>query len=107
MTARSKAAAGAVRTNCPRCGAPVLRQLVGRRAALMVTADAEPMPLAAAAPLTGPNRLAWRLRRLHGGGVDLHWLHLQAPVPAPIEAVLDHECPPGTPPGRRPDGALW
>ncbi|WP_019548435.1 hypothetical protein [Streptomyces sulphureus] len=97
------AAAGAARSGCPRCGAPIWRQLVGRRAALMVSADDDPMPLADALPHTGPNRLAWRVRRLHGGGCELHWLHLNSPVPAAVEVVLDHQCPPED----RPPEALW
>lgn len=92
MTYRPAAAgSGARRTACPRCRRPVLRQLVGRRAALDVTADADLMPPAAAASLTGPNRLAWCARR-SGAEVDLRWVLSSHPATCPHPHVIDHAC---------------
>lgn len=96
---------GAVRTDCPRCGHPVLQQLVGRRAALPVTADAEPMSVAEAEQLREPNRLHWCLRKT-SNGIELRWRIDCGPACAHGH-VVDHRCPQGTPPGRRPEGALW
>ncbi len=106
MATRSKAVVGAVRADCPRCARPTLRQLVGRRAALDVTADAAPLELERALALAGPNRLAWCLVSLRGAGVDLRWLHTAGAACA-HRPVLDHQCPTGTPAGLRPAGALW
>ncbi|WP_431784369.1 hypothetical protein [Streptomyces chumphonensis] len=88
---------GARRTRCPRCTRPVLRQLVGRRAAKDVTADAERLTPADAAAGRGPMRLDWCLRATPGG-IDLRWTtgdHSRCPHPH----VLDHQCaaPPATP----------
>ncbi|MBQ1122606.1 hypothetical protein [Streptomyces sp. B15] len=90
MTSRTEA--GARRTTC-RCGAPVLRQLVGRRAALDVTADAAPMPAPEAAALREDNRLDWCLRYPAGGGPDLRWADChRARDPCPYPHVIDHQC---------------
>lgn len=89
---------------CERCGASVIKQLVGHRAALNVTADAEPLPLAEALALVEPNRLAWCLVRLHSGGAELRW---RCRSTCGHGTVIEHRCPPGTPAGRRPEGALW
>ncbi|MFI8853645.1 hypothetical protein ACIGW3_26115 [Streptomyces sp. NPDC053499] len=87
----SRTEAGARRTTC-RCGAPVLRQLVGRRAALDVTADADPMPAAEAAALREDNRLDWCLRH-PAGGPDLRWADChRARDPCPHPHVIDHQC---------------
>jgi hypothetical protein len=80
-----------------RCGRTVLRQLVGRRAALDVTADADPLTAAAAAALREPNRLDWCVRvRKHGP--DLAWVDRQHPADCPHPHVIDHQCsaPPAT-----------
>jgi hypothetical protein len=82
----------------------VVKQLVGHRAALNVTADVEPIPLAAAAALVEPNRLAWCLVALHGGGTELRW---RCRHECGHDAVIEHRCPEGTPAGRRPEGTLW
>lgn len=103
MTPRAPASSsGARRTRCPRCGRPVLRQLVGRRAALDVTADAEPIPPADAHRLRTENRLDWCLRDV-GGGPDMRWAdcHRARGRPCPYPHVIDHQCTaPAAPPER-------
>ncbi|MFD5632425.1 hypothetical protein [Streptomyces sp. NPDC127072] len=84
----------------------MIRQLVGQRAALNVTADAEPIPRAQADALVEPNRLAWCLVGLRSGGVELRW-QCRNRKPCQHGAVIQHRCPEGTPLGRRPEGALW
>jgi hypothetical protein len=91
---------------CERCHAPVIRQLVGNRAALKVTADAEPIPLHEALTLRGPNRLVWCLAELYGGGPQLRWLHMDGAACA-LAHVIEHECPAGTPLGPKTEGTLW
>lgn len=95
---------GASSRSCDRCGAPVLRQLVGHRAALKVTADAEPIPLADALALAEPNRLVWCLARLHGSGVELRWY---CRTECKHVVVIEHRCPSGTPLTPKPEGTLW
>lgn len=95
---------GASRRSCDRCGAAVLRQLVGQRAALKVTADAGSIPLAEALALAEPNRLAWCVAELHGGGVELRW---RCARECGHGTVIEHRCPPGTPLTPKPEGALW
>ncbi|MDX3759300.1 hypothetical protein [Streptomyces sp. AK02-04a] len=89
---------------CERCHTPVIKQLVGDRAALNVIANADPMPRAEALRLVEPNRLAWCLAVLRGGGVELRW---RCPSACGHEAVIEHRCPAGTPLVRRPEGTLW
>lgn len=90
---------------CERCGAPVIKQLVGHRAALNVTADAEPIPLERVAALVEPNRLAWCLAELHGGGLDLRW---RCRHDCGHDVVIEHRCPAEAAQyGRRPEGAMW
>lgn len=101
----AKAPLGATRRLCDRCGAAVLRQTAGLP--YMVTADAVRHTAAQAAELTTPDRLAWCLKETAGG------MRLMEVLPSVHGAgcarphVVEHECPPGTPPGRRPEGALW
>lgn len=90
---------------CERCGAPVFKQLVGHRAALNVTADAEPIPRSEALQLAEPNRLVWCLTQLHGGGVELRW---RCRHECGHGAVIEHRCPQEIREfGRRPEGGLW
>lgn len=90
---------------CERCGAAVLKQLVGQRAALNVTADAEPIPLTDALRLVEPNRLAWCFVQLRGGGVELRW---RCRSKCQHQTVIEHRCPPDIREfGRRPEGAMW
>lgn len=97
------AGSGARRTSCPRCGSPVFRQLVGRRAALDVTADDIRYTAAAAEGLREPNRLDWCLR-ITKHGPDLRWAtcHTLSTL-CPHEHVVDHVCtaPPGPAPAER------
>lgn len=103
----SRSTQGASRRSCDRCGAPVLRQLVGHSAALKVTADAEPIPLQQALALREPNRLVWCMAQLHGGAVDLRW-RCRTTGGCKHAAVIEHRCPPEISEyGRRPEGGLW
>lgn len=104
---RKAASSGASRRSCDRCGAPTLRQLVGRIAALSVTADDRPLPLADALTLTGPDRLAWCLKRSRLGVVSLAWYSPRWHRSGCVEHVVEHACLPGAPQGRRPEGATW
>jgi hypothetical protein len=91
--------------SCAQCGQPVIKQLVGQRAALNVTADAEPIPAAQAAVLVEPNRLTWCLAALHSGGTELRWRCRHACGHA---VVIEHRCAAGVAQyGRRPEGAMW
>lgn len=90
---------------CERCGAPVIRQWVGHRAALKVIADAEPIPAADALRLVEPNRLAWCLVALRSGGAELRW---RCRTRCGHGVVIEHRCPPEVSEyGRRPEGAMW
>jgi hypothetical protein len=75
-----------------RCGRTVLRQLVGNRAALDVTADADPMPATAAAKLREPNRLDWCLRTTKAGP-ELLWADChRRTADCDRPHVIDHQC---------------
>jgi hypothetical protein len=92
-------------TACVRCGAPVIKQLVGQRAALNVIADAEPIPLADALRLVEPNRLMWCVAALRSGGRELRW---SCRTECQHEHVIEHRCSPEVQEyGRRPEGGLW
>ncbi|WP_327162072.1 hypothetical protein [Streptomyces zaomyceticus] len=83
---------GARRVNCARCARPVLRQLVGRLAALDVAADAEPMPAADAAALRTEDRLDWCVRQT-AAGPELRWADCRTRrTPCPHPHVIDHAC---------------
>lgn len=115
MTRPPSSSGGARRVRC-RCGRTVLRQLVGNRAALDVTADADPLTATAAAALREPNRLDWCVRTT-GGGPVLMWADChRRTADCDRPHVIDHQCTaPATParPARRtrkpppvPDGQL-
>ena len=90
---------------CANCGATVLTQWTRGSASLKVTADAEPIPLADALALTGPDRLAWCLAVLHGGGVEVRW---RCRTECGHDVVIEHRCPAEVREfGRRPEGAMW
>jgi len=96
---------GASRRSCDRCGAAVLRQEVGHRAALKVIADADLIPREQAMALREPNRLVWCVAVLHGGVADLRW---RCWHDCTHGAVIEHRCPAGVAQyGRRPEGAMW
>lgn len=98
---------GASRRSCDRCGAPVLRQEVGHRAALKVTADAAPLPLDEALSLREPNRLVWCLAQLRSGDVELRW-RCRNRRPCGHGVVIEHRCTAEAAQwGRRPEGAMW
>jgi hypothetical protein len=97
---RPSSSGGARRVRC-RCGRTVLRQLVGQRAALDVTADADPMTAAAAAALREPNRLDWCVRQ-RKDGPDLGWVYATHPVDCPHPHVISHKCTPPPAAARRP-----
>jgi hypothetical protein len=91
MTRAPGSSGGARRVRC-RCGRTVLQQLVGNRAALNVTADADYLPAAAAAALREPNRLDWCVRTTKAGTV-LFWAdcHRRA-GDCDRPHVIDHQC---------------
>lgn len=90
---------------CTQCGALVLRQLVGRCAALHVTADAEPIPYEQAMALREPHRLVWCLAIRRSGERELLW-RCRTDCGHPV--VIGHRCPPEARQwGRRPEGAMW
>lgn len=105
MTRAARGSSGAVRKGCPRCAAPVLYQTAGLP--YTVTADAVRHTAVEAAALTGPNRLAWCLRETTAGVRLVEVLPSVHGGQCPLPHVVEHECPPGTPRGRRPEGALW
>jgi hypothetical protein len=85
-----------------RCGRTVLRQLVGNRAALDVTADADELTAAAAAMLREPNRLDWCVRR-RKDGPDLAWVDRRNhPADCLRPHVIDHQCTAPAVPARLP-----
>lgn len=92
MTRPAGGSGGARRVRC-RCGRTVLRQLVGSRAALDVTADAQPMTAAQAAALREPNRLDWCVRQ-RKDGPDLGWVGSGHRADCPNPHVIDHKCTP-------------
>ena len=102
MAWKPEPTAGAIRTDCPRCSAPVYHQRHGLP--LVVTADAEKLTLAEAEKRTGPNRLAWCLRESKWTGARLVEVSPSVHRRDCTAHVVDHECPPGTPAVK---GALW
>jgi hypothetical protein len=88
------AADHAVEKACPRCAAPILTAWAGRTAALHVTADAEPVDLAAEIQARLEGRLTWRLITTRLGVRRIVWRD-PAEVPHHTQPVLrDHRCPP-------------
>jgi hypothetical protein len=91
MTKAPGSSGGARRVRC-RCGRTVLRQLVGNRAALSVTADADEMTAAAAAALREPNRLDWCVRTGRDG-IELLWADChRRDGECARPHVIDHKC---------------
>lgn len=84
-------------SRCPACRAPILRQLVGHRAALTVTADLTPLTPAEQAAVREPNRLIWCLHTDSLGNRHLRWLTSWHPPDCPHPHVTEHRCPPADP----------
>ncbi|WP_369778866.1 hypothetical protein [Streptomyces sp. R33] len=84
--------AGADDSRCPRCRAPILRQLVGRIAALTVTADLTPLTPSQQAELREPNRLIWCLRGGDHTTRRLAWTGRDHPANCPHPHVTEHRC---------------
>ncbi|MFD5509153.1 hypothetical protein ACFWIB_15430 [Streptomyces sp. NPDC127051] len=90
--------AGADDSRCPRCQAPVLRQLVGNVAALNITADLTPLTPAEQAAVREPNRLIWCLRQASPFTPRrLTWTGRDHPAGCPHPHVTEHRCPPADP----------
>jgi len=84
-------------TRCPSCRARILTQLVGRTAALNVTADLTPLSPAQQAELYSPNRLIWCLYRAGPHATPrLRWIGQRHPTDCPHQHVTEHQCPPTT-----------
>ncbi|TJZ55588.1 hypothetical protein FCH28_09615 [Streptomyces piniterrae] len=80
-------------TRCPGCRAPIIRQLVGQRAALNVTADLQPLTPTEQAAARTPNRLIWCLYRLGPHApARLRWIDQHHPARCPHEHVAEHAC---------------
>ncbi len=84
-------------TRCPTCRAPVLRQLVGDRAALTVTADLTPLTPAQQTAVREPNRLIWCLKDPPHGTPRLTWIGNWHPAGCTHDHVTEHRCPPQQP----------
>lgn len=79
-------------SRCPACRAPIIRQLVGQRAALMVTADLRPLTPAEQAATRTPNRLIWCLIAGPHTPARLRWIDSTHPARCPHQHIADHEC---------------
>ncbi|MFF8901705.1 hypothetical protein ACF082_29970 [Streptomyces lydicus] len=88
-------------TQCPACRAPILRQLVGHRAALTVTADLTPLTPAEQATARTPNRLIWCLVQRPHTPARLRWIDPTHPADCPQPHVAEHTCT-----GPRPTAAV-
>ncbi|MER7047754.1 hypothetical protein [Streptomyces jumonjinensis] len=81
---------GTADSRCPTCAAPVLRQWVGHRAALHVTADPAPIDPATEHHHRTPMRLTWCLHQPHIGPPHLRW---RCPSRAcQHQIVTEHRC---------------
>ncbi|MFJ3590115.1 hypothetical protein ACIQUY_31845 [Streptomyces sp. NPDC090231] len=85
-------------SRCPSCSAPVLRQLVGTRAALTVTADLTPLTPTQQAELRTPHRLIWCLKTGPHTAPRLRWIGGSHPPDCPHPHVTDHHCTPAPAP---------
>lgn len=77
---------------CPSCRAPILRQLVGRTAALNVTADTTPIRRDDEPRLREPNRLTWCLTNSKWAPPHLRWRCTEYRGPCPHHIVIEHRC---------------
>ena len=78
---------------CQSCRAHVLTQLVGRVAALNVTADLTPLTAEQQAEARTPNRLIWCLVTTALGARRLRWTGQHHPTDCPHQHVSEHQCP--------------
>lgn len=92
MAAGTRGSRGGQR--CPACRAPVIKQLVGDRAALNVTADLTPLTPEQQQAVREPNRLIWCLQTSRLGARRLHWLDPWHPPDCTRGGihVADHRC---------------
>lgn len=95
--ARRPAARGDGTRRCPGCGAPTIRQLVGQRAALHITADLAPLSLEEQQQLREPDRLIWCLHQTTHGPPELRWITSWHPADCPHPHVTEHRCEPTQP----------
>ncbi|MGW1979198.1 hypothetical protein [Streptomyces sp. NPDC001889] len=86
---------GAADSRCPACTAPILRQWVGRVAALHVTADLTPIDPAREHEHREPNRLTWCLLTGPWRPPELRWRCWSRTCGHQI--VTEHRCPPADP----------
>ncbi|MFI9079160.1 hypothetical protein ACIGW8_22270 [Streptomyces sioyaensis] len=90
MAGRAAATDGT--TQCPACRAPIIRQLVGNRAALNVTADLTPLTPNEQANTRTPNRLIWCLIAGPHTPARLRWITPTHPADCPHPHVAEHTC---------------
>lgn len=80
-------------SRCPACRAPIIRQVVGQRAALTVTADPTPLTPAEQTAARTPHRLIWCLYRLGPHApARLRWIDQHHPARCPHQHVAEHTC---------------
>ncbi|MCP3817809.1 hypothetical protein NLX86_06565 [Streptomyces sp. A3M-1-3] len=80
---------------CPACSAPTLTQLVGRTAALNITADLTPLTPEQQAEARTPNRLIWCLYQAGPHNPPrLRWTGHHHPPNCPHPHVTEHHCRP-------------
>ncbi|WNI15556.1 hypothetical protein [Actinacidiphila sp. ITFR-21] len=77
---------------CGACGAPVIRQVVGRVAALTITADTTPIPRADEHRLREPNRLTWCLTTSRWAPTELRWRCTEYTTRCDHQIVIEHRC---------------
>ncbi|MFJ9128894.1 hypothetical protein ACIRJS_32810 [Streptomyces sp. NPDC102340] len=81
-----------------------MRQLVGQRAALQVTADVTPLTPDEQARAREPDRLIWCLHGNSLGDRELRWLTPWHPKNCPHPHVTEHRCTaPPVRPARAPE----
>lgn len=84
--------AGPADSRCPRCQAPVIRQWVGRVAALHVIADLTAVDPADEARLREPNRLTWCLITGKWRPPELRWRQRDHVPNCTHQIVIEHRC---------------
>jgi hypothetical protein len=91
---------GGADSRCFACGAPLLVQWVGERAALKarvaLPSAKEPLPYGPAAAQAPPGDLVWCLPRLPHRALRLRWTGRRHPPDCPHQHLTTHQCPPTT-----------